>query len=170
MVTRPFTSGPRIRHAHGVARVIRYDLLRPASDAASKAAKGASRKRDTRPELLLRRALWRAGLRGYRVDGRDLPGRPDIVFRRARVAIFCDGDFWHGRELEERVARLQHGHNAVYWVPKIKGNVARDRRNDDVLTAGDWRVMRFWESAIIRDVDAVVAQIRDALTARRASG
>ena len=146
-----------------MARIIRYNELRPASAAASRAAQGSSRKRDTTPELLLRRALWRAGHRGYRVDVRTLPGRPDIVFHRARVAIFCDGDFWHGRDLPQRLASLGAGHNAAYWVSKIQNNVARDRRHDAALTADRWQVLRFWESAITRDVAALVAQILDVL-------
>lgn len=149
-----------------MARLVRYDQYQPASAEASKAARGASRKRDTKPEVVLRRALWRAGLRGYRIDAGELPGRPDIVYRRARLAIFCDGDFWHGRDLEARLARLDRGHNAGYWVPKIQGNVARDRRHDVELTAAGWRTLRFWESVILRDVDAVVGEIRAALATR----
>jgi DNA mismatch endonuclease Vsr len=102
--------------------VPRFEVLRPASARASAAARGASRKRDTRCEILLRRALWALGLR-YRVDVGDLPGRPDIVFRRARVAVFCDGDYWHGRDLEARLKKLARGHNPAYWVAKIRANV-----------------------------------------------
>lgn len=147
-------------------RTASFAGLKPASARASTAARGASRKRDTRCELLLRRAVWRLGLR-YRIDVATLPGRPDIVFGRERVAVFCDGDFWHGRNYEERVARLQQGHNAPYWVAKIGGNVARDVRNTEVLRAEGWMVLRFWESDVLKDVEAAANQVADAVFARR---
>lgn len=149
---------------------VRYDGFTPRSAVASRVARAASRKRDTKPEVVLRKALWRAGLRGYRVDERNLPGRPDVVFTRARVAIFCDGDFWHGRDLDDRIARLAKGHNAGYWVPKIRGNVARDRRHDEALTGDGWVVLRFWESEILRNVDVIVACVRRALEVRGLRG
>jgi len=161
------SSSARIGLAVSVPRIARYNTLRPASEAASRAAKAASGKRDTKPEMILRKALWAAGLRGYRVDVRDLPGRPDVVFARARVAVFCDGDFWHGHDLKRRIAKLEAGHNAPYWVAKIEGNVARDRRHDAVLTAAGWQVLRFWEAEIKRSVDSVVGPIRDAITIQR---
>ncbi len=72
------------------------------------------------------------GLR-YRVDRRDLPARPVIVFGPAKIAVFVDGDFWHGKNLETRIAKLEDGHNAPNWVAKIRGNVERDRRHDTAL-------------------------------------
>ena len=140
-----------------VPRIIRYDDLHPASHAASRAARGSSSKRDTKPERILRAALWLAGLRGYRCDVLALPGRPDIVFPGTRIAVFCDGDFWHGRDLKRRLAHLRAGHNAAYWIAKIEGNVARDRRHDSALIAAGWVVLRFWESDIVKNVAAVVA-------------
>lgn len=121
--------------------------LRPASGRAQAAARGSSKKKDTKCELLLRRALWRLGLR-YRLDVQGMRGRPDIVFPRQRVAVFCDGDFWHGRDLEQRIAKLATGHNSVYWAEKIKTNVARDKRTTDELERLGWRVIRIWESEI----------------------
>ena len=146
----------------------RYEPLRPASERASQAARGASRKRDTQPEVLLRRALWRMGLR-YRVDAADLPGRPDVVFRREKVAVFCDGDFWHGRDLPARIAKLAIGHNAPYWVAKIETNVARDRRHDAALAADGWLVLRYWESEVLRDAATLAASVLKAVRARRAT-
>src|SRR5215471_77051 len=99
--------------------------LQSASTQASAAARGASRKVNTRCELLLRRTLWRRGLR-YRVHHSGLPGRPDIVFPKHSVVVFCDGDFWHGRDLDMRLTKLTHGHNAAYWVAKVEANVDRD--------------------------------------------
>lgn len=146
--------------------VPRFEHLRPASERASAAARGASRKRDTRCEVLLRRALWALGLR-YRVDVGDLPGRPDVVFRGARVAVFCDGDYWHGRDLAQRLRKLARGHNAAYWVAKIQTNVARDRRHDTELARAGWTVQRFWESEIRRDAGAVASVVAAKVAERR---
>lgn len=139
-----------------------FEGLKPASKAASAAARGSSRKRDTRCELLLRRALWRKGFR-YRVIVNAIPGKPDIVFLRERVLVFCDGDFWHGRGLEQRLAKLSAGHNAPYWVAKVRSNVARDARQEAALTAAGWHVIRLWETDIVRDVEGAVARIASSL-------
>jgi DNA mismatch endonuclease (patch repair protein) len=147
-------------------KLLRYSGLKPASSRASAAARGASRKSGTRCELLLRKALWKRGLR-YRVDDASLPGRPDIVFSRARIVVFCDGDFWHGRNLAQRLEKLAGGHNAPYWVAKIQANVDRDRRNNSALEASGWRVLRFWETDIKDDVEVVADRISHALEAGR---
>jgi DNA mismatch endonuclease (patch repair protein) len=138
--------------------------LTPASEQATRAARGSSRKRDTRPELLLRRAVFSRGLR-YRCVAADLPGKPDLVFRRARVVVFVDGDFWHGRNLAARLMRLKRGHNAPYWVAKIEGNVARDQRTNERLRGAGWMVLRFWEHDIRTNVDAVAGSVLAAVRA-----
>jgi DNA mismatch endonuclease, patch repair protein len=143
-------------------RVPRYEAFRPASSRAAAAARGSSRKRDTRCELLLRRAVWRKGLR-YRVAPGGLAGRPDLVFVRARVAVFCDGDFWHGRGLDARLAKLARGHNAPYWTAKIRANVERDRRHDAQLAREGWLVLRFWERDIREDPEHCACQIEAAV-------
>jgi DNA mismatch endonuclease (patch repair protein) len=143
-----------------VTRAARYEGLAPASAKATRAAQGASSKRNTKPELLLRRALREAGLRGYRIDVPKLPGRPDVVFGQAKVAIFCDGDFWHGRDLEQRLAKLARGHNAPYWVQKISGNVARDRRHDEMLAGDGWKVLRYWESHVRGNPPKIAREIK----------
>ena len=142
-----------------MTRAARYDGLVPASIQATRAARGSSAKRNTKPELLLRQALREMGLRGYRIDVSDLPGRPDVVFRHAQVAIFCDGDFWHGKDLEQRLAKLSGGHNAPYWVKKIGGNVARDRRHDEALIANGWKVLRYWESQVRDDASGIAREV-----------
>jgi DNA mismatch endonuclease (patch repair protein) len=145
-----------------------YAAFRPASGTASRTARASSRKRDTAPEMLLRRACYALGLR-YRVDARDLPGRPDLVFRSARVAVFVDGDFWHGRELEARLARLSAGHNAAYWVAKVSSNVARDRRNNTYLASTGWRVLRLWEGEVRRDPCAAAERVAVLVAGTRAA-
>jgi DNA mismatch endonuclease, patch repair protein len=148
-----------------VAPVPRYADFRSASARASAAARGSSIKRDTRAERRLRRALWLRGLR-YRIDAGDLPGRPDVVFRRARVAVFCDGDFWHGRDLDSRLRRLKQGHNPDYWVAKIRRNVERDREHRAALIRLGWIVLRYWETDIHADVDRIAEEIASTIIAR----
>jgi DNA mismatch endonuclease (patch repair protein) len=116
----------------------------------------------------LRRELWRLGLR-FRLDARELAGRPDIVFRRQKVVVFCDGDFWHGRDLQDRLHRLQQGHNAAYWTQKIRSNVDRDRQNDAALRAEGWTVLRVWESDIRKDAASLAKRIADLLQEGAAS-
>lgn len=145
----------------------RFAGLEPASTRASRAAEGSSRKRDTAPEIRLKSALRKAGVRSFASNDDKLPGSPDIVFRSKRVVVFCDGDFWHGKNLEERIEKLERGHNAPYWIAKIRGNVERDRRRDAELAEAGWTVLRFWESSIKRSTEQVVAAIVTALQAHR---
>lgn len=122
-----------------------------------------NRRANTAPELLLRKALWALGAR-YRLHPSDLPGKPDLVFRSRRVAVFCDGDFWHGRNWEERRRRLERGSNAEYWTAKIQRNRARDAEVDAQLREMGWRVVRVWESDIRRDANAVARSIAGLLS------
>lgn len=108
--------------------------------------------KDTKPELKLRKALWHKGIR-YRKNVRTLPGIPDIVIMRCKIAIFVDGDFWHGREIE----RIKS--NRDYWIPKLKRNQARDKEVNDQLTERGWLVLRFWESDLKKDFDKCVKRI-----------
>lgn len=126
-----------------------FSGLQPASPRSSRAAKGASAKGNTRCELALRRELWRRGYR-YRLHVPGLPGRPDIVFARHGLVVFCDGDFWHGRNLDARLEKLAKGHNASYWVAKVRRNVARDRETSSALKVEGWFVLRLWETDVLR--------------------
>lgn len=141
-----------------------YVGLRPASDAASRAKK-ANTKENTKHEVLLRRSLWRLGLR-YRKHVAALPGNPDLVFPGARVAVFCDGDFWHGRDWERLRAQLERRHNAEYWLAKIARNRERDRENNALLADSGWLVIRLWETDIKKNPDTAACVIRDAVTCR----
>lgn len=135
--------------------------LSPASEAASR-AKRSNTKRDTKPELLLRRALWAVGLR-YRKHASDVPGNPDVIFRTARVVVFCDGDFWHGRDWPVLQEQLRRRHNAEYWIAKIGRNRERDALQTSQLTEEGWLVLRFWEKDIIREPAAIAAVVREAV-------
>lgn len=146
-----------------------YQGLRAASPAARRAARGSSKKAGTKSELILRRALCALGLR-YRVNVPGMPGRPDIVLKQHRLVIFCDGDFWHGRSLKQRLAKLSRGHNAPYWVGKIRANVERDRKCTEQLEQEGWRVLRLWETDILRDPESAVAQVQSLIRAQSGHG
>ena len=150
-----------------MTRAPRFDGLASKSMGASASARGSSKKCDT-TERLLRAALWRSGLR-FRKHSRLLPGRPDIVFFGARVAVFVDGDFWHGRDWSSRRKMLIRGHNARYWVAKIERNMLRDREQEAILARTGWLVMRFWETDVKAAPDNAAAAVQAAVLRRRAA-
>lgn len=119
----------------------------------------ANRGRDTKPEIAVRRLVHAAGLR-YRVDVRPLPNlnrRADLVFTRAKVAVFIDGCFWHGCLLHHTVSKT----NAEFWADKVRGNRERDIETDELLRQAGWTVVRAWEHEAPADVaDQVCATVR----------
>lgn len=149
-----------------VRKLPSFQGLQPVSETASK-AKRSNRAVDTVPELMLRKELWKMGLR-FRKNVKGLPGKPDIVFPGPKVAIFCDGDFWHGRNWEQLRTKLEAGANSTYWTAKIAANVERDTRSAKLLEQDGWQVLRLWETDIKRDVSAVALLVRDSVFARRA--
>jgi DNA mismatch endonuclease (patch repair protein) len=116
------------------------------------------RGRDTRPELALRRALWRAGVRGWRCHHRASGGSVDIAFTRWRIAVQVDGSFWHGHP-----SKWQPGRWSGYWDEKIKRNIARDARHDEALAEAGWTVLRVWDFEVEQHVAAVVERVQQAL-------
>lgn len=115
------------------------------------------RNKDTKPEVMLRKALWHRGIR-YRKNYRKLTGTPDIAITRAKIAIFVDGDFWHAHGHQQHPGE-QVASNKDYWTKKLTRNVERDREVNDALTEAGWLVLRFWESDIKKDLPRVVAEI-----------
>ena len=121
--------------------------------------------KNTRPEIALRKALWHKNLR-YRVNYKKLPGKPDIVFTKRMVAVFCDGDYWHGHNwairgldsLEDELAGYSE-----YWKKKILRNIERDEENNKALEALGWTVLRFWESDIKKDLNGCVKMVQETL-------
>jgi DNA (cytosine-5)-methyltransferase 1 len=147
-----------------MAKTPSFKGLSPASESASR-SKRRNKRRDTLHEILLRRELWRSGLR-FRKNVEGIPGQPDIVFSKARIIVFCDGDFWHGRDWLRLKGKLNGGTNSKYWRAKIESNILRDRRNTAVLKKQGWTVMRLWESEIKRDPFAVAARVRQKVHGR----
>ena len=111
---------------------------------------------NTKPEIMLRKALWHKGLR-YRKYYKERIGKPDLVITRCKIAIFVDGDFWHGKNMDAIEKRIQS--HRTYWLPKIRRNRERDAEVNDALTEQGWIVLRFWESDIKKQLEQCVAQI-----------
>ncbi len=120
------------------------------------------RKRDTVPERTLRSALWAAGVRGWRCYAR-LPGTPDIVFPRWKLAIFVDGVWWHGHP-----DYLPKGRRGPYWDQKIARNIARDNRVNKCLHKMGWRIVRLWDLDVISNPSKAARTVLRALQKRRA--
>jgi DNA mismatch endonuclease (patch repair protein) len=112
------------------------------------------RRKNTGPEIKLRKLLWSQGIRGYRIHY-NLPGKPDIVFIKKKIAIFIDGCFWHKCHVcfQEPETRKE------FWMKKINSNVGRDLRNSRQLQGDGWTVLRFWEHEIRKTPDKVVEKI-----------
>jgi DNA mismatch endonuclease, patch repair protein len=115
----------------------------------------------TGPELALRRELHARGLR-FRVQGRGLPGTPDVILTKARVAIFVDGCFWHG--CPEHSVKPKN--NAKWWAEKLEANTERDQRKDAELSAIGWTVLHFWEHSSVEVMADRVVEVWRARTGR----
>ena len=149
------------------ARAPSFKGLRSSSEGASR-AKRSNGARNTAPERELRRSLRAQGAR-YRLHSSLLPGRPDIVFPGARIVVFCDGDFWHGRNWGARKRRLRLGANSEYWIAKIQSNICRDKLTSKALQANGWEVIRVWESDIRADSDSIAKAILRRVRAKAAA-
>ena len=122
--------------------------------------------KNTEPELMLRRALWKENLR-YRVNYKKLPGKPDIVFTKYHVVVFCDGDYWHGHNWAIRGLNSLEDELAGYsefWRSKILRNIARDTEVNQELKAQGWMVIRLWESDIRSNLNECVRIVKEALS------
>lgn len=111
-------------------------------------------------EVSLAKALWHEGIR-YRKNLKKLPGSPDIVISKSKIAIFVDGEFWHGFDWEQRKNQLHS--NKEYWVQKIEENMRRDRHNDRLLTASGWKVIHFGEKEVLHDLPSCVIKIKSVI-------
>lgn len=120
------------------------------------------RSKDTKIEVQLRKALWQRGYR-YRKNYKQLPGTPDIVLTKYRIAIFCDSEFWHGRDWDVLKPRLLKGKNPDYWIKKIGRNKERDAEVDQKLLFMDWTVIRFWGEEILKNTDQCIQVVEEAI-------
>lgn len=114
-------------------------------------------------EQVLAKRLWHMGYR-YRKNDKRLPGSPDIAISKYQIAIFVDGEFWHGKDWEHRKKRLKR--NREYWIEKIEENIARDERVDRQLRAQGWIPLHFWEKDVLKDVDLCISDILSCLVER----
>ena len=122
--------------------------------------------KDTSIELILRKALWHRGIR-YRKNYKLLPGTPDIAITKYRIAIFCDSEFWHGKDWEVLEKRILKGENSEFWLCKIKRNIERDMEVDRELRGAEWTVLRFWGKDIKKNTDECIKVIEEAIFANK---
>jgi DNA mismatch endonuclease (patch repair protein) len=120
------------------------------------------RSKDTSIEVLLRKALWKNGVR-YRKNYEALPGKPDIAITKYKIAIFCDGEFFHGKDWEKLKERLAKGEKGEYWISKISRNIARDEEIDKRLNSLGWTVLRFWGKDIKKHTDECVRVVEETI-------
>ena len=121
--------------------------------------------KDTSIEVVLRKALWHHGYR-YRKNYKALPGTPDIAITKHHIAIFCDSEFFHGKDWDRLRLRLENGNNSTYWIKKIIRNMERDKENDQALFCLEWTVLRFWGKDILKHTDECVRAVDEAVFGR----
>lgn len=118
--------------------------------------------KDTDIEVMLRRELWNRGYR-YRKNDKSLPGTPDIVLGKYKIVVFCDGEFFHGKDWEVLRPRLMKSNNSEYWISKISRNITHDNEVNKALLFKGWTVIRFWGNDIKRDVDGCIKVIEETI-------
>lgn len=117
---------------------------------------GKIRGKNTKPELAFRKALYSSGFR-YRIDYRRLIGRPDIVLKKYRTIIFIDGEYWHGHNWEERKQKIKT--NREFWIAKIERNMQRDREVNEELEGLGYKIFRFWESEVKKELEDCLQKV-----------
>ena len=118
--------------------------------------------KDTKIEVLLRKALWNKGYR-YRKNLMQLPGKPDIVLTKYRIAIFCDGEFFHGKDWEVLRPRLEKSNNSEFWISKISRNRERDDEVNKQLLFQGWTVIRFWGDDIKKNINECINVVEETI-------
>ena len=122
--------------------------------------------KNSRIEIVLRKALWNNGIR-YRKNWNELPGKPDIVITKYRIAVFCDSEFFHGKDWDSLREQINHGRNSEFWIEKISRNKERDNEVDRQLAALGWTVVRFWGKDILKNTDECVRTIKEIIFEKR---
>ena len=118
--------------------------------------------KNTSIEIKLCKALWKKGYH-YRKNYKELPGSPDIVLTKYKVAIFCDSEFFHGKDWDKLKARLEKGEKGDYWIKKITRNMERDEDVNKQLMFRGWTVLRFWGDEIKKNTDECAKVIEEAI-------
>lgn len=122
--------------------------------------------KDTSIELKLRKKLWSKGYR-YRKNVNNLPGKPDIVLTKYKIVIFCDSEFFHGKDWDVLKLKLKKSNNSEYWIKKIKRNMQRDDEINKKLSFMGWTVIRFWGKDILTNIDECILVIEDAIWSQK---
>lgn len=117
---------------------------------------------DTKIEITLRKALWKKGYR-YRKNYKKLPGKPDIAITKYKIAIFCDSEFFHGKDWEVLKPQLERGNNPDFWIQKISKNMERDATVNQQLLFLGWTVIRFWGKEIKKSPDECIRVIEETI-------
>ena len=120
------------------------------------------RGKNSKPEMLLRKALWAKNVR-FRLHRNDLIGKPDLLIEKYKLAIFVDGDFWHGYQWQQKKPKA----NQTFWIPKIERNIQRDQFVNQKLTELGYTVMRFWEHEVKTNLNACINQVLLFIEAKR---
>ena len=118
----------------------------------------------TKPELVLAKAMWALGLR-YRKNSGSIFGKPDFSFKKYKVAVFVDGEFWHGKDWEQKKAEIKG--NREFWIAKIERNIQRDIEVTGRLKAEGWTVLRFWSNDVVKDTTSCAEKVKEIIRARR---
>ena len=120
------------------------------------------RGKDTSIEIALRKALWNKGYR-FRKNYKKLPGSPDICLTKYKIAIFCDSEFFHGKEWDVLKPKVEKGNNGEYWAKKIQENIDRDEEIDKTLLFLGWTVIHFWGKDILKSIDECIRVIEETI-------
>lgn len=133
-------------------------------EVSEKSSKNMSRIRgkDTSIEVVLRKALWAKGYR-FRKNYKELPGSPDIALTKYKIAVFCDSEFFHGKDWDVLKKKLENGKNPGYWIRKIQRNIERDQEKDKMLRFEGWTVIHFWGKEILKDTDECIRVIEETI-------
>lgn len=120
----------------------------------------SNKSKGTKPELALAKAMWALGLR-YRKNSGSIFGKPDFSFKKYKVAVFVDGEFWHGKDWEQRKAEIKG--NREFWIAKIERNIRRDMEVTGRLKAEGWTVLRFWSNDVVKNAGCHAEKVRQAV-------
>ena len=124
----------------------------------------SNKSKGTKPELVLAKAMWALGLR-YRKNSGSIFGKPDFSFKKYKVAVFVDGEFWHGKDWEQRKAEIKG--NREFWITKIERNIRRDMEVTGRLKAEGWTVLRFWSNDVVKNAGCHAEKVKEIIQAIR---